>query len=251
MQKGNLMKLAAFIMLPVLAFVFFVFAKQHYSDADFGNTFGTKAASAESKLLSMKEGFQMCASLCNSNVAFMQAMVFPEVMRYNGLKDDMEAESLKVLYVQFGKEYANFSVGIFQMKPSFAEEVEAKAKQLLPAGMYNELQLGYTVSDAETVRSQRLKRLLDEDWQMIYLTAFHAICDSLYTYKNFSSASQKLQWYATVYNAGFDRTAHYIEQKIAADNFYLSQRMPEKKFKYAAIATWYYEKYTALPAVAK
>jgi hypothetical protein len=235
----------------LVVIVFFVFVKQQYSNADFGNTFGVKAEAAETKLLSMKDRFTLCAGICNSSENFMQAIVFPEVMRYNTLKDDIEAESLRVLYVQFGKEYANFSVSTFQMKPSFAEEVETKAKELLPDSVYNELQLGYTVSDEETVRSQRLKRLLDEDWQMIYLTAFTALCDTIYNYKVFSSALEKLQWYATVYNAGFGRADAFIEQKIAEDNFYLGQQMPEKKFKYAAIATWFYTKKAVIASSAR
>lgn len=242
MQKSDLMKFLRPGILSIIIIVLFVFAKRQYSDADFGNSFGTKAESAETRLLAMKDRFDVCAGVCNKNAAFMQAIVFPEVMRYNSLKDDVESESLRVLYVQFGKAYADFSVGPFQMKPSFAEEVETKAKQLLPGSIYNELQLGYDVSDEETIRSLRLKRLLDEDWQMIYLTAFAAICDTVYHYKTFLSPSEKLQWYATVYNAGFNRTDTFIEKKIKEDNFYLGQQMPGKKFKYAAIATWFYHK---------
>lgn len=251
MQKNNLIKLLGFSTLPLIVIVFSVFAKQQYSNADFGNTFGVKAEAAETKLLSMKDRFALCAGICNSNENFMQAIVFPEVMRYNTLKDDIESESLKVLYVQFGKEYANFSIGTFQMKPSFAEEVETKAKGLLPDSIYNELQLGYATSDEETVRSQRLKRLLDEDWQMIYLTAFTAVCDIIYSYKTFSSPLEKLPWYATVYNAGFGRTPAFIERKITEDNFYLGQQMPGKKFKYAALATWFYNKNAVIASSAR
>lgn len=59
----------------------------------------------------------------------LQAIVFPEIMRYNGLKDGIETESLRTLYVQFGEDYADFSIGLFQMKPCFAQ-------QLLPDSLY-------------------------------------------------------------------------------------------------------------------
>ncbi len=231
-----------FILLPAMAAGLFVFAKQQYSNADFGDCFDAKAETAGVKLHSMSDRFALCAAICSKDIAFMQAVVFPEVMRYNGLKDGIEAESLRTLYVQFGKEYANFSVGLFQMKPSFAEEVERRAKQLLPAAMQQELQLEYDTNDEETIRRQRIERLLDEDWQMIYLTAFIAICDAACSYRQFSSAQEKLQWYATVYNAGFYCTDAGIEQKIREDNFYLGQQMPGKKFRYAAIAAWFYDK---------
>jgi hypothetical protein len=224
----------------VVLYTAFVFAKNKYSNPDFGKTFGAKAIETEKKLLGMKDNFALCGHLCNADLKFIQSIVYPEVMRYNSLKDDIEAESLRTLYVQFGAEYANFSIGIFQMKPTFAEEVETKAKQFLADSINKELQLEYTSTEAEEIRRERVERLKDEEWQLIYLTAFISICNNIYHNKEFSSATEKLQWYATVYNAGFDKTDNYICNKIKEDNFYLEQGMPGKKFKYAAIAAWYY-----------
>lgn len=226
--------------LCILVYSVFVFAKNKYTDPDFGASFGTKAKRAKQRLQQMNSSFDLCSSTCNSNTLFMQSIVFPEVMRFHELKDDIETESLRTLYVQFGKEYANFSIGLFQMKPSFAEELEQKAKLLLSNEIYNELQLTYEETDAESIRLQRVQRLQDDDWQLIYLTAFISVCDKLYASKAFNSEHKKLQWYATVYNAGFDKTDIYITQKIDQENFYLQQGMPGKKFRYAAIAKWFY-----------
>lgn len=238
----KLSKPVAFLLIICGCVAALAFAKKMYSNADFGKTFGTKASVAEDKLKSMHESFVLCADAAGEDLSFMQAIVFPEMMRYNSLKDGIEAESLRSLYVQFGQEYANFSIGIFQMKPSFAQEVEARAKQLLPDTVYKNLELTYTTEDDEAVRQQRIERLMDEDWQMIYLTAFVCICHKIYVHKNFSSQTEKLQWYATLYNAGFDKTETYISKKIKEDNFYLQEAMPGKKFKYAAIASWFYNK---------
>jgi hypothetical protein len=220
----------------------FIFAKKVYSNADFGKTFGKKYTEAERKLTLMEESFQLCATLCNENPLFMQSIVFPEVMRYNSLKDGIEAESLRTLYVQFGAEYANFSIGLFQMKPTFAQLVETKAKQLLPNSIYNELQLAYKNTDEENTRGERVERLQDDNWQMIYLTAFILICKEQYNNKIFVTELEKLQYYATVYNAGFDNPDDYISKKIKEENFYLENDMPDKKFKYAAIATYFFNK---------
>jgi len=51
------------------------------------------------------------------------AIVFPELVRYSALRDKMEITLLKTLYVNLGEDYANFSIGQFQMKPSFAEMI--------------------------------------------------------------------------------------------------------------------------------
>lgn len=221
-------------------FIIFVFAKKQYQNPDFGKTFGAKAIMAEKKLAALKENFELCSKLCGQNPGFMQSIVFPEVMRYNELKDGIEAETLRTLYVQLGSDYANFSIGLFQMKPSFALQVEEKAKKLLPDSIYKELQINYTTTDAENIRAQRVGRLQDDDWQLVYLTAFVCICNKTYRQKIFANETEKLQWYATVYNAGFDKTDEYIAKKITQENFYLQQNMPGKKFRYAAIAGWFF-----------
>lgn len=231
----------------IVCFVFasallFMYAKADLTNADFGKTFGSKALLAEKKLAGMEKEFTLCAKLCNSSKEFMQAIVFPEVMRYNSLKDGIEAESLRTLYVQFGEEYANFSIGLFQMKPTFAIQVEAKAASLLPGSLQKELQLGYTETSERNIRMERVQRLQDEDWQLVYLTAFVAICNTVYGNKSFNSPTERLQWYATLYNAGFDKPEAFIINKIKQDNFYLYRNMPGNKFKYAAIAAWSYNR---------
>lgn len=237
-------KIIIFAIFAAIISLGFIYAKEKYTNADFGKSFGVKANAAEIKLNSMQEDFITCTALCNTDVRFMQSIVFPEVMRYNNIKDGVEAESLRTLYVQFGEAYANFSIGLFQMKPTFAEQVEIKSTQLLSQQINQELQLSYTSTDDAVIRQQRVERLLDKDWQLVYLTAFIAICNEIYKHKSFSSKAEKLQWYATIYNAGFDKTDDYIHQKIKQDNFYLSQHMPGKKFKYAAIAGWFYNRTT-------
>jgi hypothetical protein len=230
------------IAAAVSLYTLFVFSKKAYNDADFGKTFGTKAIEAEKKMAALQEGFDLCASLCHEKPLFLQSIVFPELMRYNQLKDGIETESLRTLYVQFGEEYANFSIGLFQMKPSFAIAVETKAKQLFSDSIYQELQLDYINVNEQATRQERVERLGDENWQQVYLCAFVCICNEIYKAKTFTNEIEKLQWYATVYNAGFDKADSYIVKKIAEDNFYLTQGMPNKKFRYAAIVKWFYTK---------
>lgn len=225
----------------VLAGALCIYAKKAYQQNDFGNSFERRAVLAKQALSDLNESFGICSPLCNSDPEFMKAIVFPEVMRYNSLKDGIEAESLRTLYVQFGKEYADFSIGLFQMKPSFAAEVENKARELLPPSLITELQLAYHHEDEQQIRSDRVERMQDKEWQLVYLTAFIAICNELYKTKQFASASQKLQWFATIYNAGFDRTDAYLDKKVDEAHFYLEQDMPGKKFRYAAVAGWYYQ----------
>jgi hypothetical protein len=233
----------ALLMLTIalVLFAFFVYAKKKYAATAFGKEFYAKAEQARNRLDQLNTAFELCAGICHTKKQLLKAIVFPEVMRYSEWKDDIETESLRVLYVQFGKEYADFSVGLFQMKPSFAEQVEEKARLLLPVNIYNELQLGYQSNDAQIIRQERIDRLRDADWQLVYLTSFVALCNEWYKDHCFSSELERLQWYATVYNAGLDRSNEYIAKKISQEQFYFIQGMPGKKFRYAALATYAYE----------
>jgi hypothetical protein len=218
----------------------FGYLGKRVANPDFGASFGPRAARAKAQLQQMDTGFALCASVCNVPPRFMQALVFPEVMRYNQIKDGIETESLRTLYVQFGEAYADFSIGLFQMKPSFAQTVETLAKQLLPHSTYKELQLAYAPGSEEDIRMERVERLQDKEYQLVYLTAFIAICNQLYKHHSFTSETEKLQWYATVYNSGLGKTDSYIAAKTKQQHFYLQQGMPEKKFRYAAVAGWFY-----------
>ena len=52
------------------------------------------------------------------------AVVFPELVRYSALMDFMETTAVKALYQQKGVKGADFSIGRFQMKPSFVADLE-------------------------------------------------------------------------------------------------------------------------------
>ena len=49
------------------------------------------------------------------------AIFFPELIRYSFIRDLLETTALEYLYIENGKNYADFSIGRMQMKPSFIE----------------------------------------------------------------------------------------------------------------------------------
>ena len=55
---------------------------------------------------------------------FVTAIVYPELLRYNYIQDFIETSGLELLYMHYGAKTADFSIGHFQMKPSFAEHIE-------------------------------------------------------------------------------------------------------------------------------
>lgn len=72
--------------------------------------------------------------LHNNNTSYTEgsealAIVSPELIRWTAFKDFFETTALELLYVKKGKTYADFSIGHFQIKPSFVEQLEAYVSQ--------------------------------------------------------------------------------------------------------------------------
>ena len=162
----------------------------------------------------------------------LKAIVFPELIRYNGLLNALEVESLKFLYVSEGKEYADFSVGYFQMKPSFAEMVEHDAVNLLPERFQSFCGWSSSANDNEVSRKARVKRLSNVDHQLIYLCAFYKICANRFSNWRFTSVEEKVKMFATCYNAGYKRDDNSLLSFLSKKQFF--------NYNYASVSAYYY-----------
>lgn len=98
-----------------------------------------------------------------------EAVIFPELIRYSIFQDMMEKGAVKALYIRKGSEGCNFSIGRFQMKPSFAEDLE---KRWMRSGLARKYNLFFDTKDSEIARKIRISRLEDESWQCVYLAIF-------------------------------------------------------------------------------
>ena len=98
-----------------------------------------------------------------------EAVVFPELIRYSTLKDAVETASVSALYLNKGAEACDFSIGVFQMKPSFVEELE---KRWMRSGMARQYNLFFDTKDSRMARKVRINRLGEEQWQCVYLAIF-------------------------------------------------------------------------------
>ncbi len=108
------------------------------------------------------------------------AVVFPELVRYSALRDRMEITLLKTLYINLGDDYANFSVGQFQMKPSFAEALYKKVP-LLKGRLRSQFREKTAYNDPRDLRSAIVRDLEDPESQFVYLIAFMKICEACTT----------------------------------------------------------------------
>jgi hypothetical protein len=167
------------------------------------------------------------------------SLVFPELIRYNSIQDKIETFALETLYVQYGKGYANFSVGEFQIKPSFAEQIEIDfLKQLGQKKLLRnfEAETSDTIQTEEN-RMKRLKRIKSKTGMVNYLCLFWKVMDSKYpTWKN---EEQKIKFFATAYNCDYTKSKKEIEAFQSKKFFHTGLSMASAKYNYADIS-WYY-----------
>lgn len=167
------------------------------------------------------------------------AIIFPELIRYNSIQDKIETFALETLYVQYGKEYANFSVGEFQIKPSFAERLEIDfLKKFGGKELLRHFQINATDTiQSEASRTKRLKRIKSKEGMINYLCLFWKVISTKYpTWKN---EEEKIRFFATAYNCGYWKSTTDIESFQSKKFFHTGFSINSTKYKYADIA-WYY-----------
>jgi hypothetical protein len=170
------------------------------------------------------------------------AVVFPEVLRFSVLEDLIQVRALKVLYVQYGKKYADFSVGRFQMKPAFAEQVENDSNRLL--GAEERVAAGVPVfpaADSVAGRRDRVLRLDDFRWQVRYLGLFMRIMDKKHVATPFVDGRERLRYYATAYNAGYTHHEITMRRLMTAKSFHTSLFGADTKYCYADVALFFFD----------
>jgi hypothetical protein len=183
---------------------------------------------------------QQKASKFNHENDFVTAIVYPELLRYNYIQDFIETTSLELIYMRYGAKTADFSIGHFQMKPSFAEHIEKYIKKNeADFNQYKKLIIAHKATPV-LQRKLRLSRLKKMDWQLTYLHAFIAICEHKFHFLKFNTTKDKLRFYAACYNIGFHKKYQNILQNENSNTFPNGPKYLGTQFCYASIACAYY-----------
>ncbi|MFT5822870.1 MAG: hypothetical protein ACI8ZM_004127 [Crocinitomix sp.] len=168
-------------------------------------------------------------------------IIFPECTRFSQFSDQMETTALEYFYVKFGSEGANFSIGRFQMKPGFIEELE-KAIPTLELSEPQKQQFDFKSTVEKEVRSERVSRLTETAWQIHYLCLFYKVMDQRMVDKVWHSRAERVAFYAAAYNYGFKSSETEIEAWQSQSKFPTDEY--GGKAPYAQIASDYYLKIT-------
>jgi hypothetical protein len=169
------------------------------------------------------------------------AVIFPELVRYSALRDKMEITLLKALYINLGEEYANFSIGQFQMKPSFAEIVREQAPSLTGRRSGIAFKNPSEYDDISYFRKSIVDDLENPRTEFNYLIAFLKICEKKYK-TNRKDEITRLKFLATAYNYGIDKSASQIEAMINK-KYFNTKLFKTDNYAYSDVSVSWYKNY--------
>ena len=129
-----------------------------------------------------------------------ESVVYPEIVRYTVITDIIQKTLNYSTYVSLGTRGFDYSVGRFQMKPSFVEALE---KAWMQSGLDQRYGIRFNVKDNRRARRERIQRMQDEVWQCIYVGIFLRLFRYTYGPGLVSlDALERLRLAATAYNRG-------------------------------------------------
>jgi hypothetical protein len=178
----------------------------------------------------------------------LTAIIFPELIRHNPFRDKLEQESLHLIYVSYGAEDGlDFSIGFFQMRPSFAEKLELyiqhKEQYLEVKNRIFKTLYTYTQTEPQKEREERVNRLKDLAWQVKYLRCFYHILQDKFPHFNYLTTPQKVLFSSTAYNRGFHCTKEEIKRWEKIENFPMGKsffKQNAKQYIYGQVALDYF-----------
>jgi len=207
---------------------------------DYRGIFGSDWEKAELYISENKSWIKQLCQKYDVSYPLAVAVVFPELVRYSALRDKMEITLLKALYINLGEDYANFSIGRFQMKPTFAESIRLKVP-LLKVRLRNQFRGKITNEDIRKYRASIVKDLEQPESEFLYLIAFLKICGSAYNLKEMNE-EEKVKFLATAYNYSFLKSFDEVDKMIDKKFFY-STLVRGESYSYADISAFWYRNY--------
>lgn len=130
-----------------------------------------------------------------------KAIVMPEIGMFTFVEGVIEYKAICFFYVKYGN--VDYSIGCFQMKPSFAEIIENEI--INDHSLFKKYKMLIVREENERKRRrERVDRLVNPIWQSRYLAAFIDILKHRTEKIKFNTIRDKLRYWATLYNSGLD-----------------------------------------------
>ena len=228
------------IINSLYVFVFMLAVPVSAQTIDYPSVFGKEWKTAEKYVISQQEAWDTIFPAFAVSPRLAAAVVFPELIRYSGLQNFMETTVVKIRYQQKGSQGANFSIGRFQMKPSFAEELES---QWMQTPMCHEYKIYFDLSDNVEARRARVRRLDDPRGQCVYLALFLKLLYQRFPQLTDETEDRQVLLCATAYNASFCDSYATLEKRSRQSLFHTDFMANSKTvyYVYGEIAAGFYK----------
>jgi hypothetical protein len=211
------------------------------SVSHYKQVFGPDYEKAIQYNIKKKHLYYQYAQKYSVDVDELKTIVFPELIRYSYFKDLMETKALEQMYVQGGSKLADFSIGHFQMKPSFVEELEASVSSNTWLKQKYACVVNY--GSGSDFLSQRLERLKNEQWQFVFLCCFIDVADTKYPSLKLMNKEKRMRFLCAAYNTGISHTEEKINSLMNEKFFPYGPKYKASQYAYADVALDYYKNY--------
>lgn len=230
-------------MKKILPILFILCTKLCFGQLSPDQYFGDSYSEALAYIKKNKNTFQKIGKEYCIDPKMISAIVFPELIRYSRFRDFAETTALELLYIKYGKSIADFSIGRFQIKPSFIEDLENFSSTNYALKEQLKSIVEYNTVDSTKTRKIRLERLKDENWQFIYLSTFVTIAQRVYADHLTTEGTNNLLILSSAYNRGLNAT--YEELCILAKTkTFPYGNLPFGRYSYYDVANHYYTNYS-------
>lgn len=176
----------------------------------------------------------------NADEKVVLSIAFPELIRYSIWKDLLETKANELLYVRKGTPTSNFSIGRFQLKPSFAEKLEQYIRQDSMLSQRFQNIYHYDISSVRKRRRERLERLKSYKWQIRYLAVFTQIVRHKFGLGEKLSTSHEIRFMSSALNHDFMCDSVEVVKWISVKSFPYGMNH-DNPFTYSEVARFFYK----------
>jgi len=207
---------------------------------NFERFFGQDYAMAKTEMAAVSKQIDLVSQQYLVDDDIVKAIVFPELIRNSVFSGMIEEKTLALSYIELGSDKIDFSIGKFQIKPSFALAVETLVNEN-PYLKKTYTKLPIMAKDQKFQRAQRIQRLNDVTWQATYVCAFIDYCEYKYSLKDLS-VPEKIKFLATAYNAGLKSNKHEVEASYDLRAFPYGKKYRIQQVNYWEVSVDYFIK---------
>ena len=226
-------------MKTLIALLVFIIFQSNSPIQNYPETFGDDYKNAINYFKANKQRLSKGFKIYNIDLKTVTSIVFPERIRYSIVKDFFETAFLELFYVENGSKQVDFSIGDFQIKPSFAEKIEFFVKYNQKLKFKYRVLSNYNKTNLKLIRKERVNRLKKLNYQIIYISAFYDIVKTKFFVNNMPEKKQ-IKFFATAYNYGFDKTQIEILNHLNDKFFPYGSTYPGKQYSYSNISLHFY-----------